>query len=154
MSRVYSNSTNTSHRPLTLWPRSLGLGPSHSSIIKSEKGQGQVTAATGACARIMHDDRDSRPRPRDTCREARLFSYFLYECRVLPYVVTSCSRLVFVSRLSVSVVFNLSTNMHASLRLQTPYSLNKNSLVSLGPWWLTTCTLLPVILDLEDGNTA
>ena len=35
------------HRPL--WPLSLGLGPSH---YYSEKGQGQVTAATGACDHI------------------------------------------------------------------------------------------------------
>ena len=31
-----------------------GLGPSHYYKKNSEKGQGQVTAATGACAETLH----------------------------------------------------------------------------------------------------
>ena len=48
------------HRPLSLWPRSLGLGPSH--YYSSEKGQGPVTAATGACGiTTLHSHRPLGP---------------------------------------------------------------------------------------------
>ena len=51
-----------SHRPLWgVWPRSLGLGPSH-CFYNSEKGQGQdqVTAATGACG-TAYTEPEHRP---------------------------------------------------------------------------------------------